>query len=439
MVIDASQSTRQNGEHLPLVFLRDSLTAQRRITVLLYPDAPQLPLTGEGDLVDPELSVFPFCVQIPLKADEVLSSWCGAGQPPDEQVAKLLFDRARTLLDIAHPAGSVLERRWQTELAQVSDTAHGAMEFARTLLLETADGPVAAVRRGLEQSRARGLSEVEQFQAVAQLWGTEQRPIIIVAFRQADQLTQTVRWAVGIAEVVVEMRLILVVDPHAWARLQESLDSHALAILRDGLRVFDKKAQERKPHAALPPVAVERAAESDAQKVTADPGSQSKGSVEALRTRARSALAAALTVGSAPLASEDHTPSEHAEARSLAEALLHAALQADAATTGLFCLNADGGFMFGSRAAEIDLFCSSLLIAIEVDGYFHFQDKDAYRRDRAKDWLMQRQGMAVLRFLAEDVTERLELIMERVIEVVRLRRAPRAGSSATYGKQEVGG
>jgi very-short-patch-repair endonuclease len=115
-------------------------------------------------------------------------------------------------------------------------------------------------------------------------------------------------------------------------------------------------------------------------------------------------------------------------ARSLAEALLFAALQADAKTSGLFRLNADGGFVFGNRTAEIDLLCRSLLIAIEVDGYFHFQDKEAYRRDRAKDWLMQRQGMAVLRFLAEDVTERLESIVERVIEVVQLRQAQRTAS-----------
>jgi very-short-patch-repair endonuclease len=84
-------------------------------------------------------------------------------------------------------------------------------------------------------------------------------------------------------------------------------------------------------------------------------------------------------------------------------------------------LNADGGFRFGSSNVEIDLLCPALRIAIEVDGYFHFQDNSAYRRDRAKDFLMQAEGMLVLRFLAEDVIDRLNFILADIFKAVKIR------------------
>lgn len=66
---------------------------------------------------------------------------------------------------------------------------------------------------------------------------------------------------------------------------------------------------------------------------------------------------------------------------------------------------------FGNRPLEIDLACPSLRLAVEVDGYFHFRDADAYRRDRRKDIELQRQGYFVVRVLAEDVMARLEAVV----------------------------
>ena len=77
-------------------------------------------------------------------------------------------------------------------------------------------------------------------------------------------------------------------------------------------------------------------------------------------------------------------------------------------TGGRFTLNAKLGFCFGGGAAEIDLCAESLRLAVEVDGYHHFTDPDAYRRDRRKDWELQRHGYVVLRVLAADVVERME-------------------------------
>ena len=51
---------------------------------------------------------------------------------------------------------------------------------------------------------------------------------------------------------------------------------------------------------------------------------------------------------------------------------------------------------------------------MEIDGAFHFVDAEHYRRDRRKDFLLQRNGYLVLRFLAEDVTRRLQQVMDEI-------------------------
>jgi hypothetical protein len=112
-------------------------------------------------------------------------------------------------------------------------------------------------------------------------------------------------------------------------------------------------------------------------------------------------------------------------ARSAAERFLFEFLELLPATAGRFELNADPGFRFGPRAAEVDLLARDLHIAIEIDGYYHFRDADNYRRDRAKDWELQRLGFLVLRFLADDILPRLEGVRDRIISAVTLRTAER--------------
>lgn len=110
------------------------------------------------------------------------------------------------------------------------------------------------------------------------------------------------------------------------------------------------------------------------------------------------------------------------EGRSEHERFLHARLQSLSATAGLFELGGKAGFRFGAHEAEVDLLCRSLGIAIEIDGYHHFRDAEAYRRDRRKDSLLQQNGYLVLRFLAADVLARLEEILDTVLAVVAHRR-----------------
>jgi very-short-patch-repair endonuclease len=91
------------------------------------------------------------------------------------------------------------------------------------------------------------------------------------------------------------------------------------------------------------------------------------------------------------------------DARSAAEAALFEALEATPATAGRFELNGRLAVRFGNAAAEVDLLSRRDAIAIEIDGYHHFTDADRYRRDREKDFLLQTQGLFVIRLLAEDV------------------------------------
>lgn len=71
---------------------------------------------------------------------------------------------------------------------------------------------------------------------------------------------------------------------------------------------------------------------------------------------------------------------------------------------------------------EIDILCESRKIAIEIDGDFHFAERENYRRDRRKDLLLQQAGYIVLRFLAEDVIKCVDLVLNTIIKVFESRK-----------------
>ena len=52
-----------------------------------------------------------------------------------------------------------------------------------------------------------------------------------------------------------------------------------------------------------------------------------------------------------------------------------------------------------------------LLIVVVIEKYF----------DRAKDFLMQAEGLLVLRCLAEDVTDRLDSVLADIFKAVKIR------------------
>jgi very-short-patch-repair endonuclease len=102
------------------------------------------------------------------------------------------------------------------------------------------------------------------------------------------------------------------------------------------------------------------------------------------------------------------------DARSVAEATLYEALEAAPVTAGRFRLNESLSVRFGPQAAEVDLLSRTDRIAVEIDGVHHFGDLDRYRRDRAKDLLLQTQGLLVVRLLAEDVVRDVQAAVNMV-------------------------
>ena len=118
-------------------------------------------------------------------------------------------------------------------------------------------------------------------------------------------------------------------------------------------------------------------------------------------------------------------PTDEQRARSASEAFLFHRLESLPQTAGLFRLNAKLSIPFdGWSEMEVDLFCGTHKLAIEIDGPQHLGDPAAYRRDRRKDALLQENGCLVLRFLAEDLGKHLDEVLDTVLRcVVHLKRA----------------
>ncbi len=110
-------------------------------------------------------------------------------------------------------------------------------------------------------------------------------------------------------------------------------------------------------------------------------------------------------------------------ARSATEAFLYRRLQTLAVTAGRFRLNAVLAIPFdGSSGMEVDLLCDKPRLVVELDGPQHLGDRDAYRRDRRKDRLLQENGYMVLRFLAGDVAKDLDAVLDAILRVLANRR-----------------
>jgi very-short-patch-repair endonuclease len=130
------------------------------------------------------------------------------------------------------------------------------------------------------------------------------------------------------------------------------------------------------------------------------------------------------------LAVEARTPRPIArKARSSAEERLFEELERTPSTAGRFELNGLLSVAFGECSAEVDLLSRQDEVAIEVDGYHHFQDPVAYRRDRRKDLLLQAHGYAVLRFLAEDIERDAGQAVRAVLELLGHQRRRRRRKS----------
>ena len=93
------------------------------------------------------------------------------------------------------------------------------------------------------------------------------------------------------------------------------------------------------------------------------------------------------------------------------------------ATNGRFCLNAELPIPFDNLGRmEVDLLCAGARLVVELDGAQHLESADLYRRDRRKDQLLQENGYFVLRFLAEDVGKKLDMVLDAIQRTLVSRR-----------------
>lgn len=198
--------------------------------------------------------------------------------------------------------------------------------------------------------------------------------------------------------------LVVVVPAPVWREyLHTSPESRAKAILREGEIEITAIASE----------------EAD-QRLTTLGVSETTRKILTTDDVGETALAAAAAVALATATVPESIEADD-RARSAAEAFLFQMLELLPETTGRFELNAELDFRFGPRAAEVDLLCRELRLIIEIDGYFHFRNSEAYRRDRTKDWELQRRGFVIIRFLAEDMLPRYQEVRDRILTAVRTR------------------
>jgi len=116
-------------------------------------------------------------------------------------------------------------------------------------------------------------------------------------------------------------------------------------------------------------------------------------------------------------------PSREAEgiarARSASEAFFYRRLQSLPSTENRFKLNQELAIPFGGQARmEVDFICDQAKLIIELDGSQHLSDAGAYRSDREKDALLQENGYYILRFLAEDIGQQLDRVLDTVLRAL---------------------
>ncbi len=111
-------------------------------------------------------------------------------------------------------------------------------------------------------------------------------------------------------------------------------------------------------------------------------------------------------------------------ARSASEAFLFRRLQSLPETRDRFRVNERLPLPFSEDGhMEVDFLDPVSKLVLELDGSQHLADREAYRRDRRKDALLQEHGYLVLRFLAEDLGTRLDAVLDEVLRALACRMA----------------
>jgi very-short-patch-repair endonuclease len=234
----------------------------------------------------------------------------------------------------------------------------------------------------------RGRPWLRVYRAIGELVPQECLPVLLVAPTGHDRtrLEGLARLLADLAEAQPRATLGLIVEPDTFDDyLAQAPESRAKALLRGSIIRVGDTGNEARSGISKPEAGISK------------PESRSRN----------------LEAGISKPESEDDP------ARSAAEQFIFDLLESLPETTGLFELNAALDFHFGTgRPIEVDLVARSLKLVIEIDGYYHFQEPESYRRDRRKDLELQKRGYLVLRILAADVVERLEELLETLLSAV---------------------
>ncbi len=181
-------------------------------------------------------------------------------------------------------------------------------------------------------------------------------------------------------------------------------------------------------HHAEPTAAwLERAIETAAELVESLPGraiavtAPGELAASVLRGRFESRAMALARQGEVPLAAR--APRAADPARRRAAQALHAALSRDPRTSGLFEPAVRVPTYDRDRTVVVDLIARDALLAIEIDDWYLFRDPQAYARDRAKDLWLERAQFFVMRFLVEDIDERIGQTVDEIAIALAGRRA----------------
>jgi hypothetical protein len=243
-------------------------------------------------------------------------------------------------------------------------------------------------------------------------------PALLLSGFGPEWLSRAARLAARLCDLVPSFVISLQVECPTLDTYLLGEESHAQALVREGLLALEAPSPEELKHRlrALGVQATDLLSSSLA-RLAAD------GVTDEVVIRYGEAALAREALSSEPAAAD--------RARSTAEGFLRDMLEALPPTQGLFKNNERADFRINNRPVEVDFLSRSLRIAIEIDGYYHFQQPEAYRRDRRKDLALQRHGYLVLRFLADDVVARFEEIRDTILEVISLRREALAKPTPT--------
>lgn len=312
---------------------------------------------------------------------------------------------------LSHASEYQIERFWQQLSEQTKQT-----RWLKWLLEQG-----RSARKNVREVNGFNLTALEDnsFAAIAQIFtlvsglipGDALPGVLVHSPSADDELQTTLPILTRLVETVPAVPMGLLLEAAQADRILDALpESRAKAILRSG--IIEVATPET---AALKQWLSDRGLENEKHLQSILHVTQQYGATEELLTTALSLSESAEKTQ--PTADDEGTY------RSQAERLLFQYLEARSTTAGKFRANVRLDIRFGNRAMEVDFLADKTKVVIELDGYYHFQSSDSYRRDRRKDIALQQKGFWVLRFLSEDVVANLEEILATIDQALSLRQS----------------